>query len=293
MSDLFSVESHEELSIVQKAFFEIIANELDDNDRLRPDTRIPDLISPNDKLSATERIEIYARQYWWRLLQSLEEDFPVLQRVLGVERFNVLLKKYISECPSQSYTLRHLGRKLPKFIDHFIAADLDSDLRLLASDVATFELFQNESFFAADGNSFNAANLQSESPEKLLFLKQPHVFPLKLSYPLHEYYHFFKKSSLRDNETNAFSRDTSVETEKQLLIPAQKTLVVLYRYGTQVFAKEINEFEFEFLTYISTPRTLNEIFGHFMSMDGNKVSETEIYNIFRKSAELHWIHSPG
>jgi hypothetical protein len=43
-----------------------------------------DLIRPNDRLTAFERLEIYNRQYWFRLYSSFEEDFPGLRAIWEV-----------------------------------------------------------------------------------------------------------------------------------------------------------------------------------------------------------------
>ena len=47
-----------------------------------------EFVAPNDRLTAFERLEIYNRQYWFRLLGALGEDFPALRRVLGSRRFD-------------------------------------------------------------------------------------------------------------------------------------------------------------------------------------------------------------
>ncbi|MGC2604202.1 MAG: DUF2063 domain-containing protein, partial [Silvibacterium sp.] len=41
------------------------------------------LIAPNDRLNSFERLEIYNRQYWFRLYSSFEEDFPGLKAIIG------------------------------------------------------------------------------------------------------------------------------------------------------------------------------------------------------------------
>ena len=46
-------------------------------------------IKPNDRLTSFERLEIYNRQYWFRLLSSMVEDFPGLRAVLGAARFDL------------------------------------------------------------------------------------------------------------------------------------------------------------------------------------------------------------
>ena len=37
-------------------------------------------IAPNSRLTAFERLEIYNRQYWFRVLGALAEDFPGVAR---------------------------------------------------------------------------------------------------------------------------------------------------------------------------------------------------------------------
>jgi len=41
-------------------------------------------IKPNDRLSSFDRLEIYNRQYWFRLLSSMIEDFPGLRAVWAI-----------------------------------------------------------------------------------------------------------------------------------------------------------------------------------------------------------------
>src|SRR5262249_33147020 len=69
-------------------------------------------IKPNDRLTSFERLEIYNRQYWWRVLASMTEDFPGLRAVLGERRFEDMCRAYLTACPSQSFTLRNLGARL-------------------------------------------------------------------------------------------------------------------------------------------------------------------------------------
>lgn len=68
-------------------------------------------ISPNARLSSFERLEIYNRQYWFRLVSAVIEDFPTLNAVIGTKRFDALILVYLQENPSTSWTLRDLGAK--------------------------------------------------------------------------------------------------------------------------------------------------------------------------------------
>jgi hypothetical protein len=90
------------------------------------------LVKRNDRLTATERLEIYHRQYWYRILDSFNEDFPGLCAVLGDRAFQRLANAYLAECPSQSFTLRNLGSRLeawlmahPEFTGQKLALAID------------------------------------------------------------------------------------------------------------------------------------------------------------------------
>src|SRR5882762_6323729 len=73
-------------------------------------------IKPNDRLSSFDRLEIYNRQYWFRLLSSMIEDFPGLRAVLGDRRFEAMSKAYLVDCPSRSFALRNLGVRLEEWL---------------------------------------------------------------------------------------------------------------------------------------------------------------------------------
>src|SRR5271156_4119353 len=48
------------------------------------------LLKPNGRLTSRERLDIYRRSYWCRVLDSLREDFPGLCVVLGRRGFDRL-----------------------------------------------------------------------------------------------------------------------------------------------------------------------------------------------------------
>src|SRR5579864_69635 len=66
-------------------------------------------VAPNSRLSAFERLEIYNRQYWFRVLGALAEDFAALSVVIGSQAFDKLSIAYLTAHPSRSFSLRNLG----------------------------------------------------------------------------------------------------------------------------------------------------------------------------------------
>src|SRR5271167_3177839 len=73
-------------------------------------------IKPNDRLTSFERLEIYNRQYWFRLRDCFYDDYPGLRAVLGDKPFERLADEYLAKNPSRSFTLRNLGSRLVKFL---------------------------------------------------------------------------------------------------------------------------------------------------------------------------------
>lgn len=87
-----------------------IATRDEDGDLVRQ--RAAAYVKPNDRLTSVERLEIYNRQYWFRILDCLYDDFPGLRAILGERAFRRLSLAYLRDCPSESFTLRNLGSRL-------------------------------------------------------------------------------------------------------------------------------------------------------------------------------------
>ena len=105
-------------------------------------------IRPNDRLTSFERLEIYNRQYWFRLFSSFEEDFPGLKSVVGSRRFQALMRAYLEAHPSRSFTLRNLGSSLVEWLKEnpqYAKPDADSAVAMAALEWAHIEAFDNES----------------------------------------------------------------------------------------------------------------------------------------------------
>ena len=60
-----------------------------------------EIVKPNDRLSSMERIEIYSRSYWFRIISSLNEDFVGLRAVVGDSKFDALIQAYLAARPTE------------------------------------------------------------------------------------------------------------------------------------------------------------------------------------------------
>jgi hypothetical protein len=119
---------------------------------LHDDRMVTDAVESTAKLTAHERLSIYASGYRARLLEALGNDYPVLRDVLGEEIFAALGEAYIGARPSRSFTLRDFGATLAAFItqDAGLAERAALPERAFAAELASFERAFVEAFDATD-----------------------------------------------------------------------------------------------------------------------------------------------
>lgn len=68
------------------------------------------------KATSIERILNYNQQYWYRLFTVMQEEYPLLAKVLDYDEFNHLVSDYLTAYPSTSFSLNHLSDKFCDFI---------------------------------------------------------------------------------------------------------------------------------------------------------------------------------
>jgi hypothetical protein len=163
-----------------------------------PPERTERIITRSRVLSALERLDIYNRAYFARLLECLRESYPVLLHALGDDAFDTFALDYLQKHPSRSYTLNHLGENFPRYLAE--SRPLDSDDESGPSwpdfliDLATLEWTYNEVFDGPGGEGrrlLSAEQLRSISPEswpEARLMTVPCLRVLALRYPVHRYY---------------------------------------------------------------------------------------------------------
>ena len=142
-----------------------------------------EFMQPNDRLTAFERLEIYNRQYWFRLLNAFAEDFPALRAVVGQKRFDALAVEYLRANPSRSFTLRNLGSGLVEWLRAH--GELGGRRQALAVDVARVEWACVEAFDNAQRDPLTAEEIGGLGADSRLDV-QAHVQLLALEYAADE-----------------------------------------------------------------------------------------------------------
>jgi hypothetical protein len=198
-------------------------------------------IKPNDRLSSFERLEIYNRQYWFRLLDSLCEDFPGLRSLLGDERFHEMSIAYLAKYPSNSHTLRDLGDRLGQFLAQ--EPQWTAPHEKLASDLVRLEWAHIVAF---DGEALPPlemdALLGSGDPASLRLGLQPYLTLLACDYPVDEFLLAIRRRKEPQGEaSNAVAERGPRARVKKLKVPApQKIFLAIHRSENSVWYKRLD-----------------------------------------------------
>jgi len=152
---------------------------------------INQFIKPNDRLTSFERLEIYNRQYWFRIRQCFYEDYPGLRAILGDKQFERLADAYLAHYPSESFTLRNLGSRLVKFIEG--EPRWVSPHKQLALDMARLEWAHIEAFDNEARPPLKTDDMIGLDAAKICLQLQPHLTLLELKNEIADYLIELKK----------------------------------------------------------------------------------------------------
>ena len=129
-------------------------------DLLGEKSAIVDAIVEAPPLPVQARLGIYRHAYRARLIEALDEQYPVLHWLLGDETFESLGTQFVATHPSAHRSIRWYGRELADFVE---ATGPFADQPLLA-EMARFEWMLSEVFDAADACVVDRAALQAIDP---------------------------------------------------------------------------------------------------------------------------------
>jgi hypothetical protein len=214
-----------------------------------------EFIKSSARLSAFERLEIYSRSYWFRLLECLYDDYPGLRAVLGEERFMTLARAYLAECPSRSFTLRNLGSRLHGFLlEH---PELSAPRTELAIDMSLMEWAQIVAFDGPAKKPISEGDLLGADPATLRLALQPYLTLLKLEYPLDEFLLGMKRDRSRGEASNAIDSAPKQRRQRELKLPRRRvTHLAIHRCDNSVYYKRLAPEAFALLAAMQDGRPL-------------------------------------
>ncbi len=117
------------LSALQQQFGQMLRTPLDSRTgtlRASPDRYPRALVrgsKPRRALSSTEGLEVYNRQYWFRLFTLLQGAFPLLTRLLGHWQLNQYAARFLSEQPPSGWDIDTVALGFELFLPSCLQAE--------------------------------------------------------------------------------------------------------------------------------------------------------------------------
>lgn len=253
-----------ELRALQHLMAQAVMRPLSNSERMhpewsdgRPTKKIASsFIKPNDRLTSFQRLEIYNRQYWLRLMECFADDYPGVRAVLGEQRFHDLAVAYLANHPSRRFTLRDLGSSLVEFIEkepRWTGAQQELALDMARMEWAHIEAFDNEA-----KTPISADNLLNRDAAQIHLRLQPHVTLLRLGWPLDDYLIKLRENTrLRGEASNAIADSSPHAASRVPKLPKpRRTYIAVHRHQNVVYYKRLKAPQYDLLVSIQKGMSL-------------------------------------
>jgi hypothetical protein len=249
-------------------------------------------IAPNSKLLPFERLEIYNRQYWFRVLGALAEDFPALRSVIGARAFEAMSVAYLNQHPSRSFSLRNLGSHLAEWLaqnPHFAGRRGH-----LAQDVARMEWAFVEAFDSAERDPLTLEQISTLDGDSHLSL-QPHLRLIALDFPVDDLVLSLHKDEKRQTSEAGVQHEEEEQAPAKLPALRRKpTWLAAHRVDMSVYYLRLKREEFETLFAIRQGMRLAQAIE--IGITSSRVPSAKrpqlVRQWFTKWSELGWICAP-
>lgn len=216
-----------------------------------PSVKLP--VTGNNRLSATERLDIYANMYFFRILDAIREDYPRLISCIGETAYQNLITDYLIKHPPFHFSLRYAGEHLSIFLKKHGLTQKQPFL----PDLACFEWALVDSFDAADKSVVHLKELQSISPDqwaKLHFSFVPSLILLTLNWPVQR----------------IKPKGPAIKPKKN------KTFLRIWRQDFKVYYRTIDPLEYRAIALLKEGKSFGDLCEHFAKTKGAKKSTSLI-----------------
>ncbi len=231
-------------------------------------------VTGNDRLMPEEQVDIYRRQYWLRHVDSLIEDYPGLQHLLGEDGFEAFAKAYLEAHPPAHPSLRDLGHAILAFGQTY---PFPEALREVALEMLRYEHAFIDLFDGAEPPALTQEKLAS-IPEgawdTARIVLHPLLARLEVAYPVHDI------------------RRAAKAGEAEVATAPKACRLVLYRREGLVHCDELDPTPFELLDRLGRGESLVEACGALaepLDSEGQAKLETEVGSWFPAWTASKWI----
>jgi len=262
------------------------------SDNIAPKTSAA-YVKPNDRLTSLERLEIYNRQYWYRVIDSMYEDFAGLCAVLGQRSFDRLVRAYVAECPSQTFTLRNLGSQLEDWLRR--NPGYAGQKLAVALDMARLEWAHIEAY---DGESWQALGPEDliELGPGLRIALQPYIRLLELQYPVDD----LRISVNAVSEDHGAASNAVLKSKERGVVrqftrlKPERIFLAVHRLDFSVYYRRLSVEEFRLLEALRKGLSIGAAVEASLEDSPIPLDELrgKLETWFRSWAELGWLCRP-
>lgn len=192
-------------------------------------------------LQNSERLGLYSRGYFLRILDCMKSDFKLLHWVLGEELFKTSVAEYIRKFPLRNYNINFIGENFPAYFEKNPMEE-HSYLKSLAE----FELNPYYCFNHFHEKPFDMKSLESvplEAWQNAMFTFQPHLLLQESNWDLELLKEKFK---------------TKASFEKKWIIE-KPSYYLFYQKDEITFISNKKPPEFRTLQLLMSGKTLGEV----------------------------------
>ena len=129
----------------------------------RGPSELESIVKPGARLSALERVEIYADMYFYRIRDVLQDEYKRLVAIVGSDAFHNLVTDYLIACRPSNASLREAGAHLPAFLTKHPLAERHPP----APDLARLERLHLDLYDGPDTDTLTLDEVRALPPDAI------------------------------------------------------------------------------------------------------------------------------
>ncbi|MGA8806942.1 MAG: DNA-binding domain-containing protein [Thermoanaerobaculia bacterium] len=221
---------------------------------------VDDVILPSRTLQPIQRVGIYHGMYMLRMIEALTVDYAAVAQFLGEHAFEHLVRDYVQQFPSRSYTFNRLGDSLPEYI-----ASSTWKRRTFLRDLAKLELAMTHVFDEAEAEALPADAIASIAPEQIAdarIIPIPALRLLALDYDANDAFQAFRE-------------------ERPMKPRRQKSWLAVHRRDYGVYRMPLTREAFVFLEALVARETIGSAIETFQRRFRRFPAQSDLFTWFR------------
>jgi hypothetical protein len=244
-----------------------------------------EFIKPNARLTSFDRLEIYNRMYWFRLIGCFHEDNPALRALLGERKFERLARAYLAKYPSRSFTLRNLCARLEQFLHE--EPRWTAPRTAAARALARFEWAQTVAFDGEARPPLAPEAIAAVSPARLRVGLQPYLSLLTFDFLVDDYVIATKKrNALRSEASNAVESAGGGPARRASALPRRGRLhLAVHRHSNRLYYKRLAAAELKILAALRDGQPVAQA----VAAGGPRVPPDQMRDWFASWMKLGWL----